>query len=195
MAMSEERKAYQKEYYETNKEALLEKQRERNRKHYLANREKHKAKTQAWQAANPDRAKQLQIEYRERNKDKLAEKRKAIYEANKPAELLQRRHAKIRKYGITPDEFNEMLNAQGRVCAICGTDTPSKKCSTFRIDHCHQTGKVRGLLCMNCNSALGMFRDNIQSLQNAIAYLTKSSSGATSTQSSSPSRPLCESED
>lgn len=193
--MSEERKAYQKEYYETNKEALLEKQRERNRKHYLANREKHKAKTQAWQAANPERSAQLQREYRERNKDKLAAKRKEIYEKNKPAERLQRRHAKIRKYGLTPAEFDAMLDAQGRVCAICGTDKPSKRDNTFRIDHCHKTGNVRGLLCMKCNSALGMLQDSIPSLQKAIEYLTRSSCGATSTPNSSPLKQPCESAD
>lgn len=195
MAISDERKAYQKAYYESNKEELLLKQRDRNRAHYLANREKHKAKTSAWQKANPDRAKQLQIEYRERNKVKLAEKRKAIYEANKPAELLQRRHAKIRKYGLTPAEFDAMLNAQGLVCAICGTDKPSKRDNTFRIDHCHKTGKVRGLLCMKCNSALGMFQDSIPSLQKAIEYLTRSSCGATSTPNSSPLKQPCESAD
>lgn len=195
MAMSEERKAYQKEYYETNKEALLEKQRERNRRHYLANREKHKAKTQAWQAANPERSAQLQREYRERNKDKLAAKRKEIYEKNKPAERLQRRHAKIRKYGLTPAEFDAMLDAQGRVCAICGTDKPSKRDNTFRIDHCHKTGNVRGLLCMKCNSALGMLQDSIPSLQKAIEYLTRSSCGATSTPNSSPLKQPCESAD
>ena len=195
MAMSEERKAYQKEYYETNKEALLEKQRERNRKHYLANREKHKAKTQAWQAANPERSAQLQREYRERNKEKLAAKRKEIYEKNKPAERLQRRHAKIRKYGLTPAEFDAMLDAQGRVCAICGTDKPSKRDNTFRIDHCHKTGNVRGLLCMKCNSALGMLQDSIPSLQKAIEYLTRSSCGATSTPNSSPLKQPCENAD
>ena len=179
MATSEERKTYQKECYESNKEALLTKQRERNRLHYLANKDKHKAKTKAWQEANPERAAQLQREYRERHKDRLNANRKAYYEANKTRAQAQTRAAKMRSYGITPEMFEEMLVSQNGVCAICGTDKPSKRDNTFRIDHCHATGRVRGLLGMSCNSALGMFRDSIPALQKAIEYLTRSSSGAT----------------
>lgn len=179
MATSDERKTYQKSYYESNKDSLLVKQRERNRLHYLANQEKHKAKTKAWQEANPERAAELQREYRERHKDRLNANRKAYYEANKPKAKEQTRAAKIRSYGLTQEMFDSMLKEQGGRCAICATDKPSRRDSTFRIDHCHATGKVRGLLCMSCNSALGMFRDSIPALQKAIEYLTRSSSGAT----------------
>lgn len=195
MATSPERKAYQQAYYEKNKAELLEKQRARNAAHYLANREAHKAKTLAWQAANPERAAELQRAYRERHKDRLNAKRKAIYEANKSAELAQRRISKIKSYGLTPQQFDAMLEAQGGRCAICGTDKPSKRDATFRIDHCHKSGAVRGLLCMACNSGLGMFRDHVPALMAAIEYLTRSSSGATSTPSKTPSSEPSPSED
>lgn len=74
------------------------------------------------------------------------------------------------KYGITPEIYQEMLDKQKGKCAICGTDS----CSTGRrlaVDHCHTTGKVRGLLCAHCNTALGKFNDDPQRIQSAINYL------------------------
>lgn len=171
---------YHKAYYEANKSELLARQRERNAKNYQLNRDAYRAKTKAWQEANPERAKQLQQEYRERNKARLNASRKASYEANRESELLQRRASKIKSYGITPDQFEVMLKEQGGTCAICHTDKPTLNGKgSFRIDHCHTTGKVRGLLCNKCNAGLGMFSDKIEMLNRAIAYLTKSSSGAT----------------
>jgi hypothetical protein len=73
------------------------------------------------------------------------------------------------KYGITLLEKDAMLRAQGSVCAICKTDTPTKK--GWHVDHCHTTQKVRGVLCHHCNSLLGNARDNPFTLANAITYL------------------------
>lgn len=72
-------------------------------------------------------------------------------------------------YGITPEEYGEMFRAQRGVCAIC-----SEVCATGRnlaVDHCHATGEIRGLLCANCNRALGLLRDDPERLRRAIAYL------------------------
>lgn len=80
------------------------------------------------------------------------------------------KHA-ITKYGITLEQHKEMLNAQGGKCAICKrleTDCDKRLC----IDHNHLTDKVRGLLCAQCNTALGLFNDDIEHLQTAIGYLT-----------------------
>lgn len=66
--------------------------------------------------------------------------------------------------------FKQMLAYQGGKCAIC-----EEKCVTNKelaIDHCHKTGRIRGLLCMRCNTALGMFRDNPLLLEKAYIYLT-----------------------
>jgi hypothetical protein len=63
-----------------------------------------------------------------------------------------------------------MLEEQEHKCAICLTsDTDLDK--LLSVDHCHTTGKIRGLLCNNCNLALGNFKDNLNSLENAIKYL------------------------
>ena len=176
MAISEERKAYQRKYYEANKAELLEKQRARNAANYQANKEAHRAKTRAWQAANPERAAELQREYRERHKDRLNAQRKVWHEANKEKVSHQSRIRKLKGYGLTPAEFETMLSAQAGACLIC-----TLQMNQPVVDHDHATGAVRGLLCRKCNSALGLFSDSPATLTRAAEYLTRSSSGATST--------------
>lgn len=73
-----------------------------------------------------------------------------------------------RKYGITHAEYDAMLELQGGGCRICG-GTNGKR--MLAIDHCHNGGGVRGLLCTGCNTGLGGFKDSTQLLQAAIAYL------------------------
>jgi hypothetical protein len=70
-----------------------------------------------------------------------------------------------RRYGIGEAEVEELLAEQGGVCAICGADNPE------HVDHDHETGHIRGLLCFNCNGGLGQFRDNVDYLTSAITYL------------------------
>ena len=79
-----------------------------------------------------------------------------------------------KKYGITIEEYEELVQAQNSTCAICGTDDPGRRLANWAIDHCHETGKVRGLLCHQCNMGLGSFKDNGYILVNAIKYLLKS---------------------
>lgn len=73
------------------------------------------------------------------------------------------------KYGISRAQHDAVFKAQGFVCAICKTDAPPK--DTWNTDHDHMTGKVRGLLCSNCNWMLGHARDDTGFLANAISYL------------------------
>jgi hypothetical protein len=65
-----------------------------------------------------------------------------------------------------------MLKEQGGVCKICGTDKPWSRSGKFTIDHDHATGRVRGLLCHNCNLGLGKFKDSIEFLRKAMEYLS-----------------------
>lgn len=73
------------------------------------------------------------------------------------------------RYGITSDQFETMFATQGSVCALCKSDKSDKK--NFVVDHCHKTGKVRGILCSYCNRALGMMKDDPEVLRKAIKYL------------------------
>ena len=79
-----------------------------------------------------------------------------------------------RKFGITLEDYNLRLFNQKGCCAICNTHHTiihEKTGKSLHVDHCHTTGKVRGLLCYQCNAGLGYFRDNIDYLQSAINYL------------------------
>jgi hypothetical protein len=72
-------------------------------------------------------------------------------------------------YGITEVEFQELLKYQKYTCAICGTDQPGK--NGWQIDHCHELGLIRGILCLKCNVGLGNFKDDPEILSKAIHYL------------------------
>ena len=78
----------------------------------------------------------------------------------------------LKKYGILPEDYDQMYIEQEGKCAVCGTHQSSMK-KKLVVDHCHKTGKVRGLLCNHCNSLLGFSRDNIATLNGAISYLKK----------------------
>lgn len=73
------------------------------------------------------------------------------------------------KYGMTLSQFDSMFELQGRVCALCKSDKSDNK--NFVVDHCHKTGRVRGILCSYCNRALGMLRDDVTILKKAIEYI------------------------
>lgn len=82
-----------------------------------------------------------------------------------------------RTYGISADKYNEMLQEQDHKCAVCGEEgflmDDKKHKVKLVVDHCHTSGAVRGLLCHNCNRALGLLKDNPESLQKALEYLEK----------------------
>ena len=87
----------------------------------------------------------------------------------------QRAQARKRNYGLTPEGFAHRMRMQGGVCAICKRPPeapPRGGNPVFHVDHNHVTGEVRGLLCSNCNMALGLFGDDISRLQRAITYLS-----------------------
>jgi hypothetical protein len=82
-----------------------------------------------------------------------------------------------RLYGIGVDDYERMSAEQGGVCAICGSADPKRAAdSVFSVDHDHETGAVRGLLCHDCNTALGKFGDSIETLLAAVDYLKRAQS-------------------
>lgn len=72
-----------------------------------------------------------------------------------------------RRYGITAAEYDVLLREQGGLCAVC------RERPAVHVDHCHQTGMVRGLTCFNCNGGLGQFRDRVDIMRRAIDYLER----------------------
>ena len=75
----------------------------------------------------------------------------------------------LRKYDLTPHAYNKMMLSQGHACAICHTSEPTGH--GWHIDHDHDTGQVRGLLCFMCNTGLGQFNDSPDTLMAAVTYL------------------------
>ena len=76
-------------------------------------------------------------------------------------------------YGLSLEDYEKMLFLQGYACAICRTKDWRGRGKRPCVDHDHKTGKVRGLLCSNCNTGLGMFNDNYDVLKQALAYIAR----------------------
>ena len=123
--------------------------------------------------AEMDRAKTLR--YREANRDAYIASSRKHHEKRKqrPGFRDARNEYEMhRKYGITKADFDLLLVQQGGVCAICGGDR-SGPGQRFHVDHCHDSGKVRGLLCGNCNTAIGLLGDDPERADKAAAYLRR----------------------
>jgi hypothetical protein len=93
---------------------------------------------------------------------------------------LKAKEQRLRRYGITLSEYNDLREKQNYSCAVCKkheTEVAQGRAMVsdyaLHVDHCHTTGKVRGLLCTNCNTILGKCYDTTEILQNAIKYLTE----------------------
>ena len=115
------------------------------------------------------------------SKEKKAEYQRRYREKNgTPDPAHTRRKNLWRLYKIAPEDYDRMLAEQDGVCAICGSDDPQVGRHVrgyFHVDHCHGTGKVRGLLCGKCNWGLGLLGDSISGLEKALEYLRIASDG------------------
>lgn len=120
-------------------------------------KEEWRAYAKKWRAANPDKV----AAYARKSREAAADKPKKT-----PRRRGFKQDVLVGKYGITTEDRARMLDVQGGNCAICEDpmDRPN-------IDHCHASGKVRGLLCRHCNLGLGHFKDNADRLYRAAAYL------------------------
>jgi hypothetical protein len=99
---------------------------------------------------------------------------KEWYHKNKDRIRDQRRNSALKfKYSIDQLKYDELYEKQGGKCAICNTKEEEAPRQKLVVDHCHITKNVRGLLCSNCNSGLGMFKDDLLLLHKAKKYLTE----------------------
>ena len=107
------------------------------------------------------------------------EAREAYRHGDKNKQKISSRRTMLKsKYGISLEQYNEMLQTQNEVCAICGlpeTVISNKKggVDSLRVDHCHSTGQIRGLLCSKCNFGVGNFNDSLYLLSSALNYILK----------------------
>lgn len=158
---------------------------EYNRSYYNKNREKLRSQNREYTLKNKDKIKNKQKERYENKKEEIKEQVKRYYHANKESNRSKKNEwhklyyksnkgmtKYYKKYGITVEEYNRIFKEQNACCAGCKKHQSefNKKLS---VDHCHITGKIRGLLCVNCNFVLGNAHDNINTLLSLIDYLKK----------------------
>jgi Recombination endonuclease VII len=188
-------RAHDNKYFSVNRDSINKKRREHRQENRedvlakqkawrLANPEKVRALKKAWSDANPDKVAAQKKRYWENNKERLSEKRKAEHKANpekqraydkkkrdKHPEKMRDRHLR-RSYGISLAEFSAMRQSQGDRCSICKTGFSLVK---PHVDHCHKTGRVRGILCPQCNTSLGLLNEDPKIVRGMLAYINKHS--------------------
>lgn len=121
----------------------------------------------------PEDVSRMRKAYYERTRERQLELRRINYA--KPEVKAARRNKDLMKsYGITSDDYLLMLESQNNVCAICRGPQTNTRTNYFDVDHCHKTGKVRGLLCTNCNHGIGKFQDDKELMLHAYNYLEDS---------------------
>jgi hypothetical protein len=149
-------KEYFKKYREINKEKLAKQNKEWRDK----NKEVLLKRSTEYRKLHKNSIKEYMKEYRKNNEQKL-----------KNYDKTTRKEGNLRRtYGISIEEYGILLKKQGGRCAICGKIPNGRD---LCVDHDHKTGKIRGLLCHNCNTGIGQFQDNILLLQNTIKYLER----------------------
>lgn len=159
-----------KAYHITNKEKIAvkgkayqlankEKIREKRKDYTLANREK----KMAYQLANKERIGAQRKDYRLANKEKIGKMEKAY-------RLVNGEKNRAKKYGMTESQLFALIEKHGNSCALCGRGQEDLK-HRLSIDHCHSTGVVRGILCIPCNTTIGVFGDTTESINRVILYL------------------------
>ena len=114
---------------------------------------------------NKDKVSKHNSTYYQKHKKRIHAMQKQYRKANPERERARRRK---QTYGILPEQWEKMLKAGRGKCWSCGSK------DTLCVDHCHDTGKVRGLLCAGCNVGLGCIGDNIEGVINLLKYLTTS---------------------
>jgi hypothetical protein len=130
------------------------------RRRYAADPAKYIGMVKRWQQANAERYNAYQRDLRARPEQKR-KIRDAYYR---------------RTFGISADDFDALLAKQGGRCAICGR-APEREAS-LHLDHHHDTGVIRGILCIGCNQGIGQFQDDPELLERAAAYLRQADAGS-----------------
>jgi len=120
-----------------------------------------------------EKRKEYAKKYYQKNSERIRERVKKYYTTNVSTRPHIRRKAHLKlKFGILPEQYEQMLKNQNGGCAICGKKK-TENGTSLPIDHCHETKVIRGILCHRCNIGLGYFGDDQSLLEKAIKYLNK----------------------
>jgi len=163
----------------TTDEERKERQRRYSAEYRKKNKEKVAAARKRWRNNHREKIAEYDARRRELDPAKASEQYREWYEKNRESRLAQQREysalpavkkkrqsqALERRYGMDLDAYDALCQAQDHKCKICGVQ------KALHVDHCHETGVVRGLLCMDCNTGLGKLGDNLEGLRKALHYL------------------------
>jgi hypothetical protein len=143
---------------------LAEYQRQYRRRHP----DKVRTSKTGWRERNPDKVRAASQRYYAKNKSCIKLRVRQWEQSNRDLVRQRGRAKNLQKYGLSEATFGALLASQGRVCAVCRL--PDRD---WVVDHNHDSGEVRGVLCRQCNMGLGCFRDTPAFLAGAIDYLQK----------------------
>lgn len=142
--------------------------------YYKKNGDKIRARARRYYAKHKKRAAALQSARRAARTEEERAKERARHRKYRQTNPERYRAARLRhRHGISLAEWNALAKEQDHKCAICRNEDKERHRRRLSVDHDHKSGKRRGLLCSNCNKALGCFQDNPEFLANAIAYLAR----------------------
>jgi hypothetical protein len=144
-------------YYQANKG--------RWREYRRANKDRINRRRKELYALNPDPIRRNAAEYRSKNRELINARQREISRRN-PGRW--QAYERKRRYGILPEQLQKLRAAQNDQCAIC----LSPLTDSLAVDHCHRSGVIRGLLCRNCNSGIGLLNDDSERAYRAAVYLT-----------------------
>lgn len=123
-----------------------------------------KVKQDEWLQKNSTKRKLYSKDYEDNRR-----KRPEGYKVKRTAK--KRREYRLKSYGLTLEQLEDVFVKQGSKCKICNSENSTHSSKGFVVDHCHVTGRVRGLLCNKCNLGLGNFKDSVEILEKALSYL------------------------
>lgn len=169
----ERRREYARKYREKNRDKEKERQRLAKAKKREEDRDAYNAYMRDYNSKHTP-SRQLRVKAKQ---DANPEYKERIDTRATLSEKEHQRHWKLKKqYGISLDDYNKMYENQKGKCLLCEAEKPKGGKGGLVIDHCHNKGHIRGLLCARCNTGLGQFRDDVSLLTKAIEYLRQGES-------------------
>lgn len=171
-------KEAKRKWRDTNPEEKKQKALEATRRWRAANpdraNELARASQKKWRAANPEKHRAWAKEWKRKNYSRYIANHTAWRKSNRDHVNAYRRAQHYKQtYGMTIEERDKMLAAQGGVCAASGCNNPGNKAG-WVIDHCHDTGRIRGILCQPCNLSIGFAQESAEKLRRLAMYIEAS---------------------
>lgn len=172
-----------REYHKKWRDKNADRLRKKDREYFLKNKEKIMEYKSKWVEDNRDRVNELERirrqkrleqkrKYYEEHKEEIRLKKKQLSEERKAKQKISKFRHHLKKYNISYEDYMNILEKQQGKCLGCYR-TESQINKRLSVDHCHKTGRVRGLICFTCNLVIGNCYENIDTLNNLIEYLKK----------------------